>query len=161
MTGTRSAVGLILWCAVTFGAAAAGAQFMPGAWYASLVKPSWTPPPFVFGPVWTVLYTLMAIAAWLVWRRAGFGGARAALTAFGVQLALNALWSYLFFGLHKPGLALLEIAALWMAILLTLVLFWRVDRSAGALLIPYLAWVSVATSLNAVLWWLNRGDAQQ
>jgi len=132
-----------------------GSLFPPGAWYAALDKPSWNPPNAVFGPVWTTLYILMGIAAWLVWRRAGFAGARTALTLYGVQLALNALWSYLFFGMQSPLAAFLELTVLWGVIVATLVRFWRVSPAAGALLIPYLCWVSFAGVLNFVIWRLN------
>jgi tryptophan-rich sensory protein len=126
-------------------------------WYPTLTKPSFNPPAWVFGPTWTVLYIMMGLAAFLVWRK-GFGteGVKLALTAFAVQLALNGLWSILFFGLQAPGWALIEIIALWSAITATAVLFWGVTPAAGMLLLPYLAWVSFATVLNASLWWLNR-----
>ena len=153
----KSAFGLMGWLVVSFAAAAAGSRFLPGAWYATLTKPAWNPPAAVFAPVWTVLYASMGVAAWLVRRRAGFVGARAALAAFGVQLVLNALWSYLFFGLHRPGVALADIGALWIVILVVAVLFWRVDWRAGALMVPYLAWVGFASCLNFVLWRLNVG----
>jgi tryptophan-rich sensory protein len=130
---------------------------MPGAWYASLAKPSWNPPNAIFGPVWSVLYVLMGVAAWLVWRKAGFSNAGAALILFVVQLVLNALWSYLFFGLHRPDMAFLDIVALWVVILVVAALFWRVDRIAGGLMVPYVAWVTFASYLNFVLWRLNRG----
>ena len=126
-------------------------------WYAGLNKPRWTPPNWLFGPVWTILFLAMAFAAWLVWRRAGFTGAGAALGLFFVQLILNALWSYLFFGQHRPDLAFFDIVALWFAILAVTLLFWRLDRVAGALLLPYLAWVSFASCLNFALWKLNPG----
>jgi len=132
-----------------------GSQFSPGPWYAQLTKPSWTPPSSVFGPVWTVLYILMGLAAWLVWRKAGLAEARAAFVCFGIQLVLNALWSPLFFGMHRPGLALVDIALLWLVIVVTLVLFWHVRAWAGVLLVPYLVWVSYATALNFSLWRLN------
>jgi tryptophan-rich sensory protein len=132
---------------------------MPGEWYASLAKPPWTPPSAVFAPVWTVLYVLMGVAAWVVWRRAGFSGAAPALALFVIQLALNALWSYVFFGLHRVDIALVDIAALWLVILIVLVLFWREDWRAGALLIPYLVWVGFASCLNFALWRLNPGPA--
>jgi benzodiazapine receptor len=153
----RSLVGLVGWLLVSFAAGLIGSRFMPGAWYASLVKPAWTPPDAVFAPVWTVLYVLMGVAAWLVWRRAGFTGASAALTLFLVQLILNALWSYLFFGLHRVDLALLEIVVLWVAILVVALLFWREDRLAGVLMIPYLLWAGFAAGLNFALWRLNAG----
>jgi tryptophan-rich sensory protein len=120
-----------------------------------LVLPSWAPPPSVFGPVWTVLYALMAIAAWLVWRIGGFRAARMALILFLAQLAINALWSWLFFGWHLGGLAFADVLALWALIVATLISFWRVRPLAGALLIPYLAWVSFASVLNYAVWQLN------
>jgi len=126
-------------------------------WYPTLVKPSFNPPAWVFGPVWTLLYIMMGVAAFLVWRQGPAAeGVRLALAAFVIQIVLNGLWSILFFGLQTPGWALVEIILLWLAIVATLVLFWRVVPAAGVLLIPYLAWVSFATVLNASLWWLNR-----
>ena len=122
-TGPAVWIGLASWLTVTFSAAWVGSWFQPGVWYASLVKPALTPPAWVFGPVWTLLYLMMGIAAWLVWRTQGLTGALGPLGLFLVQLALNALWSYLFFGLKHPGLALLDIVALWLAILATLVAF--------------------------------------
>ena len=125
-------------------------------WYPTLVRPSFAPPTWVFGPVWTTLYLMMGFAAWLVWQRRGTGAqVRTALVLFTVQLVLNALWSPLFFGLRSPGLALAEIVVLWWAILATLVVFWKVRPVAGGLLVPYLAWVSFATILNAGFWLLN------
>lgn len=128
---------------------------MPGEWYATLRKPSWNPPAWVFGPVWTALYTMMAVAAWLVWRRGGWAAQRRPLALFLVQLALNAGWTPLFFGLKSPGLALAEIGLLWLAIVGTLIAFARVSRAAAWLLAPYLAWVSFAAALNFALWRLN------
>ena len=154
-TGFLVWMGLIFWLAVTFSAAWVGSRFQPGEWYSSLVKPSLTPPAWVFGPVWTLLYAMMATAAWLVWRRYGLAKAIVPLGLFLGQLALNALWSYLFFGLQRPGLAFLGIVALWLAILATLIAFWRSRASAGLLLLPYLLWVSFATYLNFQFWHLN------
>ena len=126
-------------------------------WYPTLTKPSFNPPAWVFGPAWTVLYITMGVAAFLVWRKGlDADGVRIALTVFAVQLALNGLWSMLFFGMQAPGWALVEIIVLWIAIGITSVLFWRVAPAAGALLLPYWGWVSFATLLNASLWWLNR-----
>jgi tryptophan-rich sensory protein len=126
-------------------------------WYPTLSKPSFNPPAWIFGPVWTVLYIMMGVAAFLVWRKIlDTEGVKIALTVFAVQLALNGLWSILFFGMRAPGLALAEIILLWIAIGITTVLFWRVTPTAGALLLPYWGWVSFATVLNASLWWLNR-----
>jgi translocator protein len=121
-------------------------------WYANLAKPSWTPPGWIFGPVWSVLYLSMAVAAWLVWRR---GDSAVPMTLFGIQLVFNAAWSWLFFGLHSPGAALVDIVLLWMAIVGTTIVFWRRSRLAGMLFVPYLAWVSFAAMLNFAIWWLN------
>ncbi len=129
---------------------------MPGEWYAQLKKPAWNPPGWIFGPVWSALYILMAVAAWLVWRRGGFAAQRRPLGLFLIQIALNALWSPLFFGLKNPALAFAEIMLLWIAVLVTTVAFWKVHRTSGALLLPYLAWVSFASFLNFTLWQLNR-----
>jgi tryptophan-rich sensory protein len=152
---SRQWPGLAAWLLVTFAAAAVGSRFQPGTWYAALERPSFTPPGAVFGPVWTLLYLLMALAAWLVWRRGGFAGARLALSAYLLQLALNAAWSWLFFGEHRIGLALADIIVLWLAIAATAWLFHRHSRTAALLLLPYLAWVSFATALNFAFWRLN------
>ncbi|MCW5552750.1 MAG: tryptophan-rich sensory protein [Verrucomicrobiae bacterium] len=149
-------LGLAGWLLLCFAAAAFGGLFMPGAWYAQLQKPTWNPPNWIFGPVWTVLYTMMAVAAWLVWGRGGVAAQRGPLGWFLLQLLLNAAWSALFFGLHNPGLAFVEIVLLWSAILRTLIAFWKVQRVASLLLLPYLAWVSFAAVLNFTLWQLNR-----
>lgn len=125
------------------------------SWYAQLEKPAWTPPGWVFGPVWTLLYIMMAIAGWLVYRERGFLGAKLPLSFFLLQLMLNVLWSVIFFGLHRPGLAFLEILALWLAIAITAVLFWLVKPLAGLLLVPYLGWVAFAAILNFAIYRLN------
>ena len=138
----RQVLGLVVLVAVCFAAAGiGGAVTSPqiGNWYATLAKPSWNPPNWVFGPVWSVLYFCMAVAAWLVWREKGLAEARGPLALFGVQLALNTLWSCLFFGLHSPGLAFAEILLLWAAIAATMVTFWRQSVLAGLLFVPYLA----------------------
>ena len=130
------------------------------SWYPTLIKPSFNPPGWIFGPVWTALYIMMGVAAFLVWREGlDTEGVKLALTLFAIQLFLNGLWSVLFFGMQAPGWALIEIGALWLAIVVTLVLFWRVSPTAGMLLLPYWAWVSFATVLNASLWWLNRAPS--
>jgi translocator protein len=147
-------LGLAFWLALPLLAGAFGSQFQPGAWYAALEKPPWNPPSWVFGPVWTVLYILMGVAAWLVWDRYR-GAAKVALGLFVVQVIFNALWSYFFFGAQAPGLAFGWIVLLWVLIVATLVLFWRARTVAGVLLLPYLAWVSFATVLNFALWQLN------
>ncbi|HWQ59674.1 MAG TPA: TspO/MBR family protein [Candidatus Fimivivens sp.] len=117
-------------------------------WYATIAKPSWTPPSWLFGPVWTTLFALMGIASALVWEKRGLPGATLALSAYAVQLALNVLWSALFFGLKRPDLAFIEILFLLVAIVVTTILFWRIDPRAGMLLLPYIAWVSFASVLN-------------
>jgi translocator protein len=149
---------LLGFVAVTFVAAAIGsaATFRGVAtWYPTLVKPAWTPPSALFGPVWTALYLAMAVAAWRVWRLQTGSARTAVLRSYGSQLVLNALWSVLFFGLRRPDLALLDIAALWLVLVIALVRFWRADRIAGALWVPYVAWVSFAFALNAAVWRLN------
>jgi tryptophan-rich sensory protein len=156
--GTRHPIlGLAGWLAVSFVAAAIGAVASIDAksFYGQLAQPSWAPPSSVFGPVWTVLYALMAIAAWMVWRDGGFRVHRTALSLFTMQLALNALWSWLFFAWRLGGWALADIIVLWLLIVATLVAFWRIRPLAGALLVPYLAWVSFAAFLNHAVWRLN------
>ena len=153
LSAADSAIGLVGWLVLCFGAAAVGARFKPGEWYQALRKPSWTPPSWLFAPAWTLLYAMMAVAAWLVWRQTGFSGE---VGLFVLQLALNAAWSWLFFGLHRPAFAFADIVVLWLAILATLLAFWTVRPVAGWLLVPYLAWVSLASALNAALWRLNR-----
>ena len=148
-------LGLCGWLLLCFAAASPGAVFMPGEWFAALKKPAWNPPSWIFGPVWTALYAMMAAAAWLVWQRGGWKEQRKPLLIFLAQLALNALWTPLFFGLHRPGVAFAEIVLLWLAIVATLVAFRPVNRTAAWLLVPYLAWVSFAAVLNGTLWRLN------
>jgi translocator protein len=151
----RAAAGMLLWLLACFAAAALGALFPPGEWYAGLRKPAWNPPNWIFGPVWTALYAMMAAAAWLVWRRGGFAAQRGPLTLFVVQLLLNAVWTPLFFGLRQPALAFAEMLLLWCAITATILAFRRVQALASALLLPYLAWVTFAALLNFTLWRLN------
>jgi benzodiazapine receptor len=123
------------------------------SWYPTLAKPGFTPPDRVFGPVWSVLYAMMALAAWLVWRRVGWS--HRALGLFVAQLALNLAWSVLFFGLQRVGAALAEILLLLALIAATTFAFWRVDRRAGLLLAPYLLWVGYASLLNGAIWLMN------
>lgn len=153
----RQVVGFIAWLAICFVAAAIGAvaSVRASSFYLSLARPSWAPPASVFGPVWTILYAAMAIAAWLIWREGGFRHARAALILFLGQLTLNALWSWLFFAWHLGALAFIDILILWALIVATLIAFWRIRPLAGALLIPYLLWVSFAVALNYTVWRLN------
>lgn len=183
----RQAIALVVSLGICFLAAGLGAlATTPNieGWYATIEKPTWNPPNWIFGPVWTTLYAMMAVAAWLVWKSqfaaesaeglAEQGGrlesnssvklpglqraadVRRALGLFAVQLILNLTWSLIFFGLQKPGWALIEIAILWLAIVATALAFWRCSRVASGLLVPYLAWVSFAAVLNGTIWWLNR-----
>jgi translocator protein len=154
----RSALALLAFMAACFGAALVGSAFTAPSvpeWYEGLVKPSFTPPSWLFGPVWSVLYLAMAIAGWLVWRRQRESSTTLALALFGGQLVLNVLWSVLFFGLQAPGIALIEILTLWVVILATLLSLWRISPIAGWLFVPYLAWVSFASILNFEIWRLN------
>lgn len=158
MTERTRWLGLIVILIVCLGAAGLGAIATTpeiDGWYKTITKPSWNPPDWIFGPVWTTLYVMMAVAAWLVWRPAGFQAAAIPSTLFILQLALNIAWSWIFFGLNRPGWAFTEIILLWTAILATLITFWRRSRWAGALLVPYLAWVSFASVLNFTIWRLN------
>jgi benzodiazapine receptor len=150
-----SCLGLGAWLVICFVAPALGAFAMPDAWYASLEKPWWNPPGWLFGPVWTLLYTMMAVAAWLVWRRGGFALQRGPLTLFLAQLAFNAAWTPLFFDLHRPGLAFVDIVLLWLTLTATIIAFLRVHRGAARLLAPYLIWVTFASVLNFTLWRMN------
>lgn len=147
-----ASVAVVAVIAAAGGIAAANAQ----SFYAGLIKPTWAPPPWLFGPVWTTLYLMMAVAAWRIWRGAGsVAGAADALLLYGVQLLLNALWSWLFFVWQLGALAVVEIVLLWLALWFTLLRFWARDRLAGALLVPYLLWVSFATALTVACWHLN------
>lgn len=150
-------IGLLGWGVVSFAAAAAGgiATSNAGSFYQDLVRPDWAPPSWLFGPVWTALYLMMAVAAWLVWRERGFAGARPALTLFLVQLVANGLWSWLFFAWRQGALAFAEVLVLWGLIVATLIAFWRVRPLAGALLVPYLLWVSFASALTFSVWQMN------
>lgn len=150
----RSSLGLAGWAAITFAAAAIGAlgSASASAFYAELTRPAWAPPGWLFAPAWTTLYVLMALSAWLVWRSKGFAGARIALGLFLVQLAANALWSWLFFAWRLGTLAFVETLLLWCLIVATAIAFWRVSRAAAILLMPYLAWVTYASALTFAVW---------
>ncbi len=154
---TPSWLGLLGWLTTAFIAAAVGALASTSAreFYAELALPGWAPPGWVFGPVWTVLYAMMGVAAWLVWRRGGFAANRGALGLFLAQLGLNALWSWLFFAWRLGAAASAEIVLLWGLILATLIAFWRRSAAAGLLMVPYLMWVSFAAVLCFTLWRLN------
>ncbi|SOC51822.1 TspO and MBR related proteins [Chromohalobacter canadensis] len=151
------AFGLIGWLVLSFITAGIGAIASVDAtqFYAELTQPSWAPPAGAFGPVWTTLFALMGIAAWLVWREGGWKRQQGVLALFIVHLAVNALWSWLFFAWHQGALAFVEVILLWGMILATLIAFWRVRPLAGLLLVPYLAWVSLATALTYTVWQLN------
>ena len=138
-----------------FAVAFVASRFEPGMWYKDLAKPGWTPPSWVFGPVWTALYAMMGVAAWLVWRQAGLAEAALPLTFFVMQLFFNGMWSWIFFGRQNIGLAFAEIVLLWILILVTMVLFWKRQTMAGALFLPYFLWVSFAAVLNYAIWRLN------
>jgi benzodiazapine receptor len=153
-----AALALIVFLAISLGAGGLGSFFTAGSvrdWYPHLRKPAGTPPSWVFGPVWTTLYVLMAVAAWLVWQEYGLG-ARFALMIFFAQLALNVAWSGIFFGSRLPGVAFAEIAILWLAIAFNVILFHWLKPPAAWLLVPYLAWVTYAGYLNFGIWRLNR-----
>ena len=156
---TRNALSLLSFIVMSELAGIIGSLFTMSSiptWYATLVRPALNPPGWVFGPVWTLLYLLMGVAAWLVWRK-GWGkvDVKIALGLFSLQLILNAAWSIIFFGGHNPAVALIEILALWLAILGTMLAFGRVSKPAAWLLVPYLLWVSFATYLNFAIWTLN------
>ncbi len=153
----KNITALIGWILLCFAAAGIGGVASANApeFYGQLIQPAWAPPAWVFGPVWSVLYLLMAIAAWLMWRERGFAGARLALGLFLLQLVVNTLWSWLFFAWQQGLWSFVDIVVLWLLIIATTLAFWRVRPLAGMLLIPYLAWVSFAAVLNFVIWRLN------
>lgn len=152
-------VALLLWLTLSFITAAIGAVASINAadFYATLVRPAWAPPSWLFGPMWSTLYTLMGVAAWLVWREGRRTGTptRGALALYVAQLAVNALWSWLFFAWRWGAWSFAEVTLLWVMILATLLIFWRIKTLAGVLLIPYLAWVTLATALTYSVWRAN------
>lgn len=150
----RSILTLLVFFALVALAAFFGAQFQPGPWFEGLAKPSWNPPNWLFGPVWTLLYIAMAVAGWLVWKRSG-ERATPVLGLWFVQLVLNAAWSWLFFGLHRPPLALVDIVALLACIVAFAILARRISPVSSWLFVPYVLWVAFATALNATIWRLN------
>jgi len=154
----RQVAGLLVWIAICFAAAGLGGLVTTPnipEWYAQLAKPAWTPPSWVFGPVWSCLYLMMAVSAWLVWRKDGLTKAKLPIGMFAGQLGLNSAWSVLFFGLHSPFGAFVDIILLWVAIVATVAVFWHWSRWASLLLVPYLAWVSFAALLNLAMWRMN------
>jgi translocator protein len=155
-----SIVALAGFIAGCFLAAMTGAFFRPGEWYERLKKPSWRPPNRLFAPVWTILYLMIAVSGWLVWRQAGFVGAALPLAVYALQLVLNAAWTPLFFGLHRPDLGFVDIVLVWLSIVAAIVLFVPISVAAAVLLVPYLVWVTFATALNFAVWRLNRSVAR-
>jgi len=153
----KQITGLVCWLVLSYATSAIGAlgSMQAQSFYGQLNQPAWAPPAWLFGPAWTLLYTLMAIAAWLVWRQGGFRAQRRAMSLFLAQLILNALWSWIFFSWQLGGAAFAEIILLWLLIVATTVSFWRVKPVAGLLMIPYLLWVSFASALNFALWQMN------
>lgn len=159
LSGLRSGIAAATCLAAAYSTAAIGVLLSGTGvrdWYPSLAKPSWTPPGWLFGPVWTVLYGMIGIASWRVWRRGGIREARLALGVDALQLGFNGAWSGIFFGLRQPAPAFVEILALWLLIVATTLLFSARDRLAAVLMIPYLAWVSFAAVLNGAIAWMNR-----
>jgi tryptophan-rich sensory protein len=158
-TRLEQTIGLLVWLLLTFLAAAVGAvaSIQAAAFYAQLAKPSWAPPGWLFGPVWSALYLLMAVAAWLVWRSSPRRESARALALFLAQLAANALWTWLFFVWHKGPWAFTEVLLLWALIALCISAFWQRSRLAAALLLPYLVWVSFASALTWATWRMNLG----
>jgi len=148
-------LGLAFWIALTFGVASFGAQFEPGLWYAGIAKPDWTPPGWVFGPVWGILYLTMSISAWLIWQRRFAGTTKAPLALYVAQLVLNGLWSWLFFGRQMIGAALVDLIALTVLVAVTMAAFMRVRKAAGYMMLPYLLWVAFASALNFQIWRMN------
>ena len=146
---------LIVFVAIVAGVAAIGAYFQPGTWYETIEKPAWTPPNYLFGPVWSLLYLMIAVAGWRAWEAAPPCEGVVAFSIFGLQLALNAGWSAIFFGMRRMRLALYEVGLLWASILATIVAFYPIDSLAAWLLLPYLAWVSFAAVLNFAIWRMN------
>lgn len=159
MPPSRVFLGLLGWLCVCLAAGAAGAiaSADAGSFYGQLARPDWAPPAWLFAPVWTVLYALMAVSAWLVWRTYGFRAGKTALVLFVVQLAANSLWTWIFFAWKRGAMAFVEILILWCLIVATIVVFWRLRRLAAAMLLPYLAWVTFATLLTFSIWQRNPG----
>jgi len=154
----RAAVALVVCVALCFAVGGVGGLATSrsvSTWYPTLTKPGWTPPSWLFGPVWGALYLMMGLAAWLVWRRKGLRDGKLPLGLFAWQLVLNAGWSWVFFGLRAPMPAFFELGALWFALAATVAAFWRVSRAAGLLLVPYLLWTTFAGALNFAIWRLN------
>ena len=157
--GPTSLLALLSFVVACFLAALTGAMFRPGDWYERLAKPSWRPPNRLFAPVWTILYFAIAVSGWLIWRKAGFAGAALPLAIYALQLILNAAWTPIFFGLHRPDLGFLDIVLVWLSIIATIALFYPIHAGAALLLLPYFAWVTFAGALNFAIWRLNPSTA--
>jgi len=157
MTSLLVLLGFIAAC---FLAALTGAAFRPGDWYERLTKPSWRPPNRLFAPVWTILYFAISVSGWLIWRKVGFACAALPLAIYALQLILNAAWTPIFFGLHRPDLGFLDIVLVWLSIIATIALFYPIQVGAALLLIPYLVWVTFAAALNLAIWRLNRSRSR-
>jgi len=154
----KSILPLLVFILITLFAGFIGSFFTTpsiASWYAFINKPSFSPPNWLFAPVWSLLYILMGIAAFLIWQKRDNLKTKPALMFYGIQLILNTLWSIIFFGMHNPGLAFLEIIILWSFILITLIKFYKINKTSGILFIPYLIWVSFASILNFAVWMLN------
>jgi benzodiazapine receptor len=147
--------GLAFWVVVTFSVAAIASQFEPGEWYLNIAKPTWTPPGRLFGPVWSILYLSMGVSAWLVWRKRHKTAVSRPLTFYAAQLAINGMWSWLFFGRQWIGLAFIDLVALVIMVVITVAMFLRVRKTAGLILLPYLLWISFAAALNLQIWRMN------
>ncbi len=154
--GRHPGLALVGWLVLCLGASGTAFFVSTGGWYSGLRKPVWNPPSWIFGPVWTLLYVMMAVAAWLVWREGGWKKRSRPLGLFLIQWLLNVLWTPLFFGMHRAGIACIEIVALWCVLAVTVGFFWRVKKTAAAFLVPYLLWVTFAAVLNFTLWQMNR-----
>lgn len=152
----HSTIVLLGFVATCFLAASPGAVFRPGEWYERLAKPKWRPPNWLFAPVWSVLYLMIAVSGWLVWREAGFSAATFPLSIYAISLGLNGAWSGLFFGLHRPDLAFLDVILLGVSIVATIIIFYPIEQFSALLLLPYLIWVIFAAMLNFAVWWMNR-----
>ena len=148
-------LGLLFWIILTFSVATFASQFEPGDWYARIAKPTWTPPGWLFGPVWGILYLSMSVSAWLVWRQRSKTAVAVPLIFYLTQLVINGMWSWIFFGRQWIGLALIDLVVLVILVAITVALFRKVQKTAGLLLLPYLLWISFAAALNFQIWRLN------
>jgi len=148
-------IALAFWILLTFAVAAFASQFQPDTWYTTIAKPSWTPPGWIFGPVWSLLYLSMSISVWFIWNQRKTLNVNIPLLLYIIQLILNGLWSYIFFNQHQIGIALIDIVILVFLISIITVRFWQISKTAGILFIPYLVWVSFATVLNFEIWRIN------